>query len=95
MKIDGVHYTAKLVVGSKNGESYYDHSLTEIEKTVSLALLTAQKRTFQEMRLLISRAKIRDWFQLSKQTHRKLLTRTASRKWYTMARQTSIHRIAI
>lgn len=41
LKIDGVHYTAKLVVGSKNGESYYDHSLTEIEKTVSLALLTA------------------------------------------------------
>lgn len=35
LKIDGVHYTAKLVVGSKNGESYYDHSLTEIEKKQS------------------------------------------------------------
>lgn len=26
-------YTAKLVVGEKNGETYYDHALTEIEKT--------------------------------------------------------------
>ena len=32
MKIGGVDYTAKLVVGVKDGESYYDHSLTEIEK---------------------------------------------------------------
>lgn len=29
----GVEYTAKLVIGVKNGETYYDHSLTEIEKT--------------------------------------------------------------
>lgn len=32
LKIGGVDYTAKLVVGVKGGESYYDHSLTEIEK---------------------------------------------------------------
>lgn len=32
VKIGGVDYTAKLVVGVKDGESYYDHSLTEIEK---------------------------------------------------------------
>lgn len=32
LKIDGVDYTAKLVVGEKNGQTYYDHSLTEIEK---------------------------------------------------------------
>ena len=28
----GGDYTAKLVVGVKNGETYYDHALTEIEK---------------------------------------------------------------
>lgn len=32
LKIDGVDYTAKLVVGEKNGQIYYDHALTEIEK---------------------------------------------------------------
>lgn len=32
LKINGVDYTAKMVVGQKNGESYYDHSLTQIEK---------------------------------------------------------------
>ena len=32
LKIGGVDYTAKLVVGVKDGDSYYDHSLTEIEK---------------------------------------------------------------
>ncbi|MDE6500305.1 MAG: hypothetical protein K2K83_06335, partial [Rikenella sp.] len=32
LKIGGVDYTAKLVVGQKNGETYYDHALTEIEK---------------------------------------------------------------
>ena len=33
LNLDGVDYTAKLAVGTKNGETYYDHSLTEIEKT--------------------------------------------------------------
>lgn len=32
VKIDGVNYTAKLVVGVKNGKTYYDHRLTQIEK---------------------------------------------------------------
>lgn len=32
LKINGVDYTAKLVVGEKNGQIYYDHALTEIEK---------------------------------------------------------------
>ncbi len=32
MKMGGVDYTIKLVVGMKNGEAYYDHALTEIEK---------------------------------------------------------------
>ena len=38
LKIDGVDYTAKLVVGQNNGESYYDHALTEIEKSDLLSL---------------------------------------------------------
>lgn len=32
LKIDGDDYTAKIVVGVKNGERYYDHELTQIEK---------------------------------------------------------------
>ena len=32
LKIDGEDYTAKIVVGKKNGSSYYDHRLTQIEK---------------------------------------------------------------
>ena len=32
LKIDGQDYTAKVVVGVKNGVRYYDHELTEIEK---------------------------------------------------------------
>lgn len=32
VKIDGVDYTAKVVIGVKNGVRYYDHQLTQIEK---------------------------------------------------------------
>ncbi|MDR1562204.1 MAG: hypothetical protein LBS54_03825 [Dysgonamonadaceae bacterium] len=32
LKIGGVDYTAKLIVGVKDGKQYYDHRLTEIEK---------------------------------------------------------------
>ena len=32
IRIDGSDYTAKVVVGVKNGVRYYDHELTEIEK---------------------------------------------------------------
>ena len=32
IKIDGIDYTAKIVIGVKNGVRYYDHMLTEIEK---------------------------------------------------------------
>lgn len=32
LKIDGDDYTAKIVVGVKNGHSYYDHRLSHIEK---------------------------------------------------------------
>lgn len=33
LNIGGVDYTAKLVIGEKNGEAYYDHALTQIEKS--------------------------------------------------------------
>ena len=33
LKMGGVDYTAKLVVGVKDAKTYYDHALTEIEKT--------------------------------------------------------------
>ncbi len=32
LKIDGADYTAKIVVGVKNGRKYYDHRLSQIEK---------------------------------------------------------------
>ena len=32
LRMGSVDYTAKLVVGVKDGEAYYDHALTEIEK---------------------------------------------------------------
>lgn len=43
LKIDGVYYTAKLAVGQKSGESYYDHALTEIEKSNLLNLTNGVK----------------------------------------------------
>ena len=43
LKIGDIHYTAKLVVGRKNGESYYDHSLTEIEKNSLIDLTDGVK----------------------------------------------------
>ncbi len=33
LNVGGVDYTAKLVAGVKKGETYYDHALTEIEKS--------------------------------------------------------------
>ena len=32
LNVDGVPYTARIVVGEKNGKTYYDHELTQIEK---------------------------------------------------------------
>ena len=43
LKIGGVDYTAKLVVGVKDGDSYYDHSLTEIEKNNLIDLTNGVK----------------------------------------------------
>lgn len=33
LNMGGIDYTVKLTVGVKNGETYYDHALTEIEKS--------------------------------------------------------------
>lgn len=61
VKIDGVDYTAKLVVGRKGKEFYYDHSLSEIEKgdllnsvggTTPLAENQAPLVDFKDKRLL-------------------------------------------
>lgn len=42
LKIDGVDYTAKVVIGVKGDEQYYDHKLTEIEKGTLLDSLDNQ-----------------------------------------------------
>lgn len=39
-------YTAKLVIGVKNGETYYDHALTKIEKNNLLRSIDEIKRPF-------------------------------------------------
>ena len=44
--IDGVDYTVKLVVGVKNGYTYYDHAITPIEKTKLLRSIDEIKRPF-------------------------------------------------
>lgn len=43
LKIGGEDYTAKIVVGTKDGESYYDHSLTQIEKSSLIDLTDGVK----------------------------------------------------
>ena len=57
LNIDGVDYTAKLVVGQKNGESYYDHSLTEIEKTNLLNLTDGVKADVSDKEAALSTVK--------------------------------------
>ena len=44
--IGGVDYTVKLVVGVKNGYTYYDHAITPIEKTKLLRSIDEIKRPF-------------------------------------------------
>ena len=46
MVIGGVDYTVKLVVGVKNGSTYYDHAITPIEKTKLLRSIDEIKRPF-------------------------------------------------
>ena len=44
--INNEDYTAKIVVGVKNGETYYDHALTKIEKNNLLRSIDEIKRPF-------------------------------------------------
>lgn len=46
LKIGNIDYTAKLVVGVKNGQTYYDHALTEISKEKLLDERDRIKRLF-------------------------------------------------
>ena len=46
VRIGGEDYTAKLVVGNKNGYTYYDHALTKIEKNNLLRSIDEIKRPF-------------------------------------------------
>ena len=54
MKMGGVDYTIKLVVGVKDGESYYDHALTEIEKNNLLDLTDGVKADVSDKEEMIS-----------------------------------------
>ena len=57
MKMGGVDYTIKLVVGVKDGESYYDHALTEIEKNNLLDLTDGVKADVSDKEEMISSIK--------------------------------------
>ena len=46
LRINNEDYTAKLVIGVKNGEIYYDHALTKIEKNNLLRSIDEIKRPF-------------------------------------------------
>lgn len=48
LNMDGTDYTAKLVIGIKNGEAYYDHSLTQIEKSNLIESIDDIKRSFAD-----------------------------------------------
>ena len=54
LTIDGADYTAKLVVGRKNGGSYYDHALTEIEKNSLLNLTDGVKADVSDKETVVS-----------------------------------------
>ena len=62
LKINNEDYTAKLVIGVKNGETYYDHALTKMEKNNLLRSIDEIKRPFTkaELSIFFLSAKIRD-----------------------------------
>lgn len=39
LNIDGVDYTAKIVIGVKQGKKYYDHRLTQLEKSTLIDMI--------------------------------------------------------
>ena len=46
LQMEGVDYTVKLVIGVKNGTTYYDHALTQIGKEKLLRSIDEIKRPF-------------------------------------------------
>ena len=46
LKIDGEDYTAKIVVGVKQGKKYYDHRLTQMKKTKLIDLVNQSASGF-------------------------------------------------
>ena len=46
LQMEGVDYTVKLVIGVKNGTTYYDHALTPIGKEKLLRSIDEIKRPF-------------------------------------------------
>jgi hypothetical protein len=46
LRIGDIDYTVKLVVGVKNGFTYYDHAITPIEKMKLLRSIDEIKRPF-------------------------------------------------
>jgi len=46
LRMDGVDYTVKLVIGVKNGLTYYDHAVTPVEKQKLLRSIDEIKRPF-------------------------------------------------
>ena len=46
LQMEGVDYTVKLVIGVKNGTTYYDHALTPIVKEKLLRSIDEIKRPF-------------------------------------------------
>lgn len=46
MDAHAIAYTAKIVIGVKQGKKYYDHRLTEIEKTELIDLVNQPAQDF-------------------------------------------------
>ena len=60
LKIAGVDYTVKIVVGIKNGSTYYDHALTPIETKKLLRSIDEIKRPFASKEISSSGEKLSD-----------------------------------
>ena len=54
LNMAGSDYTVKMAVGVKNGETYYDHSLTEIEKSNLINRIDEISSSFTDNKIAIS-----------------------------------------
>lgn len=54
LNMAGADYTVKMAVGVKNGETYYDHSLTEIEKSNLINRIDEISSSFTDNKIAIS-----------------------------------------